>query len=98
MAQQLPIALHIGGLAFDHASYDAGGDVLYLHVGQPSSASGGQQTPEGHVVRYDEQGQVVGLTIINARWLLDRDGTLAVTVPERVEVDSDMLAAALTPA
>lgn len=50
------------------------------------------------MVRYDEQGQAVGLTIINARWLLDRDGTLAVTVPERVEVDCDMLAAALTPA
>ena len=98
MAQQLPIALQVGGLAFDHSSYDARGDVLYLHVGQPSTAGGGQQTPEGHVVRYDEGGQVVGLTIINARWLLERDGALAVTVPERVEVDSDTLAPALAPA
>jgi uncharacterized protein YuzE len=98
MAQQLPITLQIGGLAFDHASYDSRGDVLYLHVGQPSTASGGQQTPEGHVVRYDAEGQVVGLTIINTRWLLERDGALAVTVPERVEVDSNTLAPALVPA
>lgn len=98
MAQQLPIALRIGGLAFDHAAYDTRGDVLYLHVGQPSTASAGQQTPEGHVVRYDDEGQVVGLTIINARWLLERDGALAVTVPERVEIDSDTLAPALMPA
>lgn len=98
MAQQLPIALQIGGLAFDYASYDSRGDVLYLHVGPPSTANGGQQTPEGHVVRYNAEGQVVGLTIINARWLLERDGALAVTVPERVEVDSDTLAPALVPA
>lgn len=98
MAKQLQIALQIGGRAFDHASYDSRGDVLYLHVGPPSTASGGQQTPEGHVVRYDGEGQVVGLTIINARWLLERDGALAVTVPERVEIDPDTLAPALTAA
>ncbi len=41
---------------------------------------------------------MVGLTIINARWLLERDGALAVTVPERVEVDSNTLAPVLAPA
>lgn len=72
--------------------------MLYLHVGQPATASGGQETPEGHVVRYGGEGQGVGLTIINARWVLDRDGVLTVTVLERVEVDSDTLAPALTAA
>lgn len=38
---------------------------------------------------------MVGLTIINAKWLLSRDGRLIVTVPEVVEVTADDLAAAL---
>ncbi len=42
--------------------------------------------------------QVVGLTLVNARWLLDRDGRLTVSVPEKVEASADELAAALTPA
>ena len=27
------VTVHIGALVFDHADYDADGDVLYLHVG-----------------------------------------------------------------
>jgi hypothetical protein len=29
------VNIHIGPLVFDLADYDADGDVLYLHVGQP---------------------------------------------------------------
>ena len=29
------VNIRIGPLTFDHADYDADGDVLYLHVGQP---------------------------------------------------------------
>ncbi|MBV9423578.1 MAG: hypothetical protein JOZ98_11750 [Solirubrobacterales bacterium] len=32
------VNIRIGPLEFDHADYDAEGDVLYLHVGQPSPA------------------------------------------------------------
>ena len=63
----------IGSLTFDHASYDARGDVLYLHVGDPQEAAGSEETPEGHVLRFDADGEVIGLTIINAKWLLERD-------------------------
>ena len=98
MASQLPIALEIEGLSFDHASYDAGGDVLYLHVGAPQAAQGGSQTPEGHVVRYDAEGRVIGLTVINARFLVKRDGELVVTLPQRMQVAPDALAAALAAA
>jgi len=62
--------IKIGNLTFDHVAYDATGDVLYLHVGKPRAASDGEETPEGHVLRYDAHGRVAGLTIINARWLL----------------------------
>jgi uncharacterized protein YuzE len=64
----------IGPLVFDHADYDPEGDVLYLHVGAPRDAEG-EETPEGHVLRFEPGTQrIVGLTVINARWLLDRDG------------------------
>ncbi|MBA3327352.1 MAG: DUF2283 domain-containing protein [Solirubrobacterales bacterium] len=90
--------VHIGPLVFDHADYDAEGDVLYLHVGDPIEAEG-EETPEGHLVRFEPGTQrVVGLTVINARWLLDRDGRLIITVPETVEASADELAPALATA
>jgi uncharacterized protein YuzE len=79
----------------DPADYDADGDVLYLHVGQPQPGEG-EETPEGHVVRFAPgTQQIVGLTIINPRQVLDRDGRLIVTVPETVEATAEDLAAAL---
>ena len=38
-------------------------------------------TPEGHNVEYDAAGQVAGMTLVNVRWLLDRDGELVITWP-----------------
>lgn len=90
--------VQIGPLIFDHADYDAEGDVLYLHVGEPVDAEG-EETPEGHVVRFEPGTQrVVGLTLINARSLLDREGRLIVTVPETLEASADELAPALAAA
>lgn len=81
--------LHIGPLVFDHADY---------HAGAPQNAEG-EETPEGHVLRHQPgTDQIVGLTVINARWLLERDGRLIVTVPETVEASAQDLAAALTAA
>jgi uncharacterized protein YuzE len=88
----------IGSLTFDHASYDARGDVLYLHVGDPRPAAGSEETPEGHVLRFDADGEVIGLTIINAKWLLERDRAINVTVPEHVAVGPDALSEALAAA
>jgi uncharacterized protein YuzE len=78
----------IGNLTFDHSTYDADGDVLYL--GAP--VGGRQRTDtEGHVLRFDADGRVIGLTIISARWLLERDGELTVTLAEQVHVSSATL-------
>jgi uncharacterized protein YuzE len=88
----------IGALSFDFADYDADNDVLYLHVGDPQSGDG-EETPEGHVVRYAPGTcRVVGLTVLGARQLLDRDGHLAITVPETVETTAEQLAPALSAA
>ncbi len=85
----------IGSLSFDHADYDADNDVLYLHVGEPQAGEG-EETPEGHVVRYAlGTSRVVGLTVLGARSILERDGSLSVTVPEIVETTEEQLAPAL---
>ena len=90
------VDVHIGPLVFDQADYDPDGDVLYLHVGSPREAEG-EETPEGHVLRFEPgTHRIVGLTVINARWLVDRDGRLVVTVPETVEASAAELAQALT--
>jgi uncharacterized protein YuzE len=92
------VDIKIGPLVFDKAEYDSEGDVLYLHVGLPQEAEG-EETPEGHVLRFEPGTQrIIGLTVINARWLLDRDGRLTVTIPETVEACADELAPALTAA
>lgn len=89
------VNIRIGPLAFDHADYDQDGDVLYLHVGLPEPGEG-EETPEGHVLRFAPgTHRIVGLTIINARHLLDRNGRLVITVPETVEASADELAPAL---
>jgi uncharacterized protein YuzE len=78
------VNVQIGSLAFDHADYDTEGDVLYLHIGLPQAAEG-EETPEGHVLRFVPGTQRnVGLTVVNARHLLERDGRLDLTVPEVV--------------
>jgi uncharacterized protein YuzE len=89
------VKITIGPLVFDHADHDADGDVLYLHVGPPQPAEG-EETPEGHVLRFVPGTQrIVGLTVINARHVLKRDGRLIVTVPETVEASAEELAPAL---
>lgn len=77
----------IAGIEFDNNVYDARGDVLYLHVGDPASAVDFDGTAEGDHTRYGPDGSLVGLTILNARLRLEEDGKIEITLPEqRVEV------------
>jgi len=69
--------------------------VLYLARGESTEAADAALTPEGHGVRYDADGQVMGVTIIGARRLLDRDGHLTITLPHEVRVEARDLARAL---
>jgi uncharacterized protein YuzE len=92
------MTVQIGPLTFDHATYDEQGDVLYLHMGQRDAAAESEQTPEGHVLRFDTDGKIIGLTIINAKWLLERDGELVVTLPEQVHVAPAAIEAAFATA
>lgn len=87
----------IAGTTFDHHHYDPRGDVLYLNAGEPQPAARGLETPEGHAIHYDDTGAVIGLTLLNVRWILEREGTLTLTLPaEHLGADAlqPMLAAA----
>jgi uncharacterized protein YuzE len=90
------MTVHVGPYEFDHVSYD--GDVLYLRRGERQEAAETFSTPEGHAVRMDNNGEVIGITIVNAKWLVERDGKIAVTVPSLIETNADDLAAALATA
>lgn len=89
------MSVRIGHHEFDHATYDAEADVLYLRSGPPQPAHRTHASPEGHAVRFDQSGQVIGITIVNARLLSDRDGKITVTFPDRIETSAEELAAAL---
>jgi uncharacterized protein YuzE len=89
------MTVKIGNHEFDWVSYDESGDVLYLSKGPPEEARDTMASPEGHAVRLDLAGEVIGLTLVNARWLLEKQGEITVTVPERLTARSDALAAAL---
>jgi uncharacterized protein YuzE len=80
---QLPTTVTIGGIEFDRVVYDRDADVLYLHVGDPGSAVDFDSTPEGHHTRYGADGSLVGVTIVNARWLLEQDGEIVLTLPQQ---------------
>ena len=78
------MAVRIGPHEFDHVSYDEDGDVLYLSVGEPQEAADSAETAEGHVIRYDSREHIIGVTIVNAKWILDRNEAVALTLPGRL--------------
>jgi uncharacterized protein YuzE len=71
----------IAGTSFDQHEYDERGDVLYLSGGPPREAARTIATPEGHAVDYDQTGVVIGMVLVNVRFILERDGALTVTLP-----------------
>src|SRR5215217_4507359 len=63
--------LKVGDWYFDSAEYDAERDVLYLSMGAPRPGYG-EETPEGHILRFDEEGEFCGVTLIGVREKLDK--------------------------
>ncbi len=87
----------VAGINFDQHEYDERGDVLYLSVGPPREPARTTVTPEGHAVDYDESGAVIGMVLVNVRFLLKRDGALTVTIPQG-RVEAAQIEPVLTPA
>ena len=87
--------IRLGNHEFDDVLYDADGDVLYLHRGKPVPSAKTLATPEGHAVRLGEAGEIIGITLVNAKWLTERDGRITISVPEHIETSASELAPAL---
>lgn len=93
------MSITIADITFDNVDYDADGDVLYLHRGDPKSAIDFDESPEGHALRFDAAGNLVGITLVSPRWLLEHDGKIEITLPaQHVDLAAtqldDVLAAA----
>jgi hypothetical protein len=52
-------------------------------------AADSDETVEGHLLRFDDTGAVIGLTIISPKHFLQRDGEILVTMPETQHVSAD---------
>lgn len=90
------MTVSIGSYEFDLVHYDARGDVLYLQVSGSGPEARTDVTPEGHAVTWDGSGNVIGITIVNARWLLERDRKITLSVPSVIEAAAEDLEPALT--
>jgi uncharacterized protein YuzE len=82
------MSVTIDNITFDRVSYDADGDVLYLHKGEPSTAVDFGSTPEGHALRFNAAGEIVGITLVSPRHWLDQYGKLPITLPHHVDLDA----------
>jgi uncharacterized protein YuzE len=89
------MTVSIGSYEFDDVRYDIDCDVLDLRRGERLRSADTFETPEGHLVFLDENGQVTGITLIEANGLLQRDGIVPVTLPSLVQADVEHLAQAL---
>lgn len=72
------MSITIDGIEFDSHEYDQRGDVLYLSIGSPRVPAETDATPEGHAVDFDADGNVIGMVLVNVRWLMERDGELRI--------------------
>ena len=78
------MSVHIGPYVFDRVRYDAERDVLYLAQGDPARAVDWDETHDGHALSFDEHGNLIGLTIVGARQLVEEaDGELTLDLPVR---------------
>jgi len=81
------MSLRAGPYTFMHVTYDAPSDVLYAALDGPRQGTRAE-TPEAHIWRFDERGRFFGLTLVNPREQLAREGGVFVSLPsgERVRV------------
>jgi len=93
-AQTPTMIVRIGNHEFDDVLFDAERDVLYMHKGKPVPARETIPTLEGHAVMFNEEGEIIGIAIVNAKWLAERDGQITVTIPDTVATTDRLEASA----
>lgn len=88
------MTVSFGSVQFDRVQYDAEADVLYLSV-EGALPVHWDESSEGHFLRFDADGQLCGLTLVDARYQLEAEGRVRVTVPCPQELGSEDLGMAL---
>ena len=92
------MSVRIADIEFDNVSYYREGDVLYLWDGEPRRPAYDDASPEGHYLQFGPDGALIAVTIVNARWLLEQDGKIVITLPDGRVLETadlgDVLAAA----
>jgi hypothetical protein len=81
------VSLRAGRYTFSHVTYDPPSDVIYAAISSPVPGTR-QETPEQHVLRFDERGRFSGMILVAPRAQLEREGGVFVSLPtgERVRV------------
>lgn len=82
------MSLTIAAIEFDRTDYDRDADVLYLSSGDPANAVDFDESPDGHALRYDADGRLVGITIVGARRIVDAGKDVRVQAPVTLTVDA----------
>jgi len=77
------MSVKLGDWWFDSADYDHERDVLYLSIGEPRPGYG-EETPEGHIARFDQEGEFCGVTLIAVQETLDNGDWIPVSLPPKV--------------
>ena len=74
------MAVRIGRHTFSYSTYDPPSDVLEVGVEGPPTGRR-ERSPEDHFWRLDDDDRLVGITFMNPRAQLERDGAVFVTLP-----------------
>jgi uncharacterized protein YuzE len=82
------VALRAGRYTFTYVTYDPSSDMLYAGFEPQRRQGSRERTPEDDFLRFDEEGRFVGVTLVNPRCRLERDGAVHLSLPsgERVRV------------
>jgi hypothetical protein len=91
------MAVRIGRHTFNYSTYDPPSDVLEVGVEGPPTGRR-ERSPEDHIWRLDDDERLIGITFMNPRAQLERDGAVYITLPtgerERVAGAERLLRAA----
>ena len=81
------MSLRAGPYTFRHVTYDPPSDVMYAAVDAPRAGTR-EKTPESHVLRFDDRGELSGLILVGPREQIEREGAVFVSLPsgDRVRV------------
>jgi hypothetical protein len=74
------MAVRIGRHTFNYSTYDPPSDVLEVGVEGPPMGRR-ERSPEDHVWRLGDDDRLVGITFMNPRRQLEREGAVYVTLP-----------------